>query len=127
MREKIAKLPKELSDVSIVAKIEGERFQHFFRVVYLLCFQFADRETADKINVQVTNAVLLLSQYNTRLSNEMEHRKKVAVMMRDFLQVQEELLTQAERNLEVSLVYFNIIQKKNKLTGISVSMYFLKL
>lgn len=81
VREKIAKLPKELSDVSIVAKIE-------------------DRETADKINVQVTNAVLLLSQYNTRLSNEMEHRKKVAVMMRDFLQAQEELLTQAERNLE---------------------------
>ncbi|XP_066261480.1 regulation of nuclear pre-mRNA domain-containing protein 1B [Euwallacea similis] len=81
VREKIANLPKELSDVSVVAKIE-------------------DKETAEKMNTQVTNAVLLLSQYNTRLSNEMEHRKKVAVMMRDFLQAQEELLAQAERNLE---------------------------
>lgn len=32
----------------------------------------------------------------------MEHRKKVAVMMRDFLHVQEELLVQAQHNLEVS-------------------------
>lgn len=53
------------------------------------------------------NAVLLLSQYNTRLSTEMEHRKKVAVMMRDFLQVQDELLAQAERCLEVS-IHFQI-------------------
>ncbi|KAL1502377.1 hypothetical protein ABEB36_007524 [Hypothenemus hampei] len=80
-REKIANLPKELSDVSEITKIE-------------------DRETAAKLNVQVTNAALLLSQYNTRLSNEMEHRKKVVVMMRDFLHAQDELLAQAERSLE---------------------------
>ncbi|XP_050306354.1 regulation of nuclear pre-mRNA domain-containing protein 1B [Anthonomus grandis grandis] len=81
VREKIANLPKELSDVSTIAKIE-------------------DRESAERLSAQVTNAVLLLSQYNTRLSTEMDHRKKVAVMMRDFLQVQEELLAQAERSLE---------------------------
>lgn len=81
VREKIANLPKELSEVSIISKIE-------------------DRETAEKLSLQVNNAVYLLSQYNTRLSTEMEHRKKVAVMMRNFLQVQDELLAQAERNLE---------------------------
>ncbi|ENN71434.1 hypothetical protein YQE_11853, partial [Dendroctonus ponderosae] len=85
VREKIANLPKELSDMSVVAKIEGK---------------VLNRETAEKLNVQVTNAVLLLSQYNTRLSSEMEHRKKVAIMMRDFLLAQDELLTQAERSLE---------------------------
>ncbi|XP_030752757.1 regulation of nuclear pre-mRNA domain-containing protein 1B [Sitophilus oryzae] len=81
VREKIAHLPKEVSDVAIISKIE-------------------DREAAEKLSNQVNSAVLLLSQYNTRLQTEMEHRKKVAVMMRDFLQVQDELLAQAERNLE---------------------------
>lgn len=31
----------------------------------------------------------------------MEHRKKVASMIREYLHAQEELLTQAEQNLEV--------------------------
>lgn len=47
-----------------------------------------------------------------RLAAEMEHRKKVAVMMREFLHVQEELLAQAERNLEVS---YTTPTKKTKL------------
>lgn len=105
VREKIANLPKELSDMSVVAKIEGKfnkyALVHGNNYVCILI----DRETAEKLNVQVTNAVLLLSQYNTRLSSEMEHRKKVAIMMRDFLLAQDELLTQAETNLEV--IQFN--------------------
>lgn len=80
-REKIANLPKELSEVSVIAKIE-------------------DRESAEKLISQVNEAVYLLGQYNTRLSNEMDHRKKVAIMMRDYMQAQDELLAQAERNLE---------------------------
>lgn len=63
---------------------------------------FLDKEAAEKLTSQVTDAVHLLDQYNKRLKIEMEHRKKVAVMMRDFLHVQEELLVQAQHNLEVS-------------------------
>ncbi|KAG5870074.1 hypothetical protein JTB14_008446 [Gonioctena quinquepunctata] len=81
VRERIAKLPREVSEVSLISKIE-------------------DKEAAEKLSLQVGEAVHLLSQYNNRLSAEMDHRKKVSVMMRDFLQVQEELLAQAERNLE---------------------------
>ncbi|CAH1989089.1 unnamed protein product [Acanthoscelides obtectus] len=81
VRERIAKLPREVSEVSLISKIE-------------------DKETAEKLSIQVMEAVHLLSQYNMRLSAEMEHRKKLAVMMQDFLHVQEELLAQAERNLE---------------------------
>ncbi|XP_060519889.1 regulation of nuclear pre-mRNA domain-containing protein 1B [Cylas formicarius] len=81
VREKIANLPREVSEVSLISKID-------------------DKEAAEKLAVQVKSAVLLLSQYNTRLQTEMEHRKKVAVMLKDFLQAQEELLAQAEHNLE---------------------------
>ncbi|KAJ8947372.1 hypothetical protein NQ314_008621 [Rhamnusium bicolor] len=84
VRERIAQLPREVSEVSLISKIE-------------------DKEAAEKLSVQVGEAVHLLSQYNMRLSAEMDHRKKVAIMMRDFLHVQEELLAQAERNLEVRM------------------------
>nr|CAI5838735.1 unnamed protein product [Callosobruchus analis] len=82
VRERIAKLPREVSEVSLISKID-------------------DKETAEKLSLQVIEAVHLLSQYNNRLSAEMEHRKKLAMMMRDFLHAQEELLVQAERSLEV--------------------------
>lgn len=48
----------------------------------------------------MNDAVQLLNDYNNRLSTEMDHRKKVSTMIRDFLQVQQELLAQAEQNLE---------------------------
>ncbi|CAG9856075.1 unnamed protein product [Phyllotreta striolata] len=81
VRERIAKLPREVSEVSLISKIE-------------------DKDAAEKLSAQVGEAVHLLTQYNNRLVLEMEHRKKVSVMMRDFLHVQEELLAQAERNCE---------------------------
>lgn len=100
VREKIANLPKEVSDVTIISKIEGKlRFANIEHNEYN--FYYIERDAADQLSAQVNSAVLLLSQYNTRLQTEMEQRKKVAVMMRDFLQAQEELLAQAERNLEV--------------------------
>lgn len=81
VRERIAQLPREVSEVSLISKIE-------------------DKEAAEKLNVQVNEAVVLLTQYNARLQAEMDHRKKVAIMMKDFIQLQEELLAQAEQNLE---------------------------
>jgi hypothetical protein len=62
----------------------------------------SDKEQAEKLSEQVNEAVTLLNEYNSRLGTEMEHRKKVSSMIRDFLQVQQELLAQAEQNLEVS-------------------------
>lgn len=51
---------------------------------------------------RVNDAVNLLNDYNNRLAVEVELRKKVTTMIRDFLVVQKELLEQAEQNLEVS-------------------------
>lgn len=48
--------------------------------------------------------MMLLNDYNERLAAEVEARRKVTTMLRDFLQAQKELLAQAEQNLEVSFL-----------------------
>lgn len=64
-----------------------------------------DRGSGEKLSQRVNDAVNLLTDYNSRLSVEVESRKKVTTMLRDFLQVQRELLAQAEQNLEVCIAY----------------------
>ncbi|KAK9871475.1 hypothetical protein WA026_012849 [Henosepilachna vigintioctopunctata] len=81
VRQRIAQLPKEVAEVSLLSKIE-------------------DKAEAEKLSIQVNEAVTLLNSYNERLSKEMDHRKKVSTMLRDFLELQQELLAQAEQNLE---------------------------
>lgn len=71
----------------------------------------------------MNEAVQLLNEYNTRLASEMEDRKKLATMLRDFHAEQKELLVQAEQRLEVSMVnnnkgmlkYLAVIQYRNLL------------
>ncbi|CAD7083034.1 unnamed protein product [Hermetia illucens] len=81
VRERIANLPPEISELSNLSKVE-------------------DKETAYKLIEQVNEAVQLLNDYNTRLAAEMEDRKKLTVMLRDFQAEQRELLVQAEQRLE---------------------------
>lgn len=50
---------------------------------------------------QVNEAVSLLADYNARLINEMSERKKVANLLRDFIQSQRGLLIQAENRSQV--------------------------
>lgn len=54
---------------------------------------------------QVNEAAQILHDYNTRLSNEMEERKKLTQMLKDFQTEQKELLVQAEQRLEVSIIF----------------------
>lgn len=53
---------------------------------------------------QVNEAAQMLHEYNTRLSNEMEERKKLTQMLKDFQAEQKELLIQAEQRLEVCVL-----------------------
>uniref|UniRef100_A0A1B0DJD6 Uncharacterized protein n=1 Tax=Phlebotomus papatasi TaxID=29031 RepID=A0A1B0DJD6_PHLPP len=82
VRERIANLPVELSEVSMLSKIE-------------------DKEAAHKLSREVNEALNLLNEYNARLCTEMEDRKKLQNMLKDFQQEQRELLAQAESRLEV--------------------------
>uniref|UniRef100_A0A6B2EIQ4 Putative regulator of nuclear mrna n=1 Tax=Phlebotomus kandelakii TaxID=1109342 RepID=A0A6B2EIQ4_9DIPT len=81
VRQRIANLPVELSEVSMLSKIE-------------------DKEAAHKLSRDVNDALNLLNEYNARLCTEMEDRKKLQNMLKDFQQEQRELLTQAESRLE---------------------------
>lgn len=56
---------------------------------------------AETLLRQVNEAVSLLSDYNSRLVNEMSERKKVSNLLKDFIQSQRGLLIQAENRLQV--------------------------
>lgn len=81
-REKITRLPPEVSSLDALNKLE-------------------DKEAAMKLQTKVNSAVQLLKDYNSRLSSEMNERNKLTVMLKDFQKEQQELLAQAEQRLGV--------------------------
>ncbi|KPJ08036.1 Regulation of nuclear pre-mRNA domain-containing protein 1B [Papilio machaon] len=81
VRERIASLPPEVSEVQLLSKL-------------------ADKEAALSLSTVVNSAVELLAEYNLRLTEELEKRRRVAGMLRDFAQAQRDLAKQAEARLE---------------------------
>lgn len=56
---------------------------------------------------QVGEAAGILNEYNARLSVEMEDRKKLTTMLKDFQTEQRELLAQAEQRFQVCIIFVN--------------------
>ncbi|XP_013403831.1 regulation of nuclear pre-mRNA domain-containing protein 1B isoform X2 [Lingula anatina] len=81
VRERIAALPPEVSDIAMLEKIK-------------------DRETVDRLSREVEDASLLLAEYNSRLSKELEERKHIAQMLKDFIAFQKDQLTESEKRLD---------------------------
>ncbi|XP_037499997.1 regulation of nuclear pre-mRNA domain-containing protein 1B isoform X1 [Rhipicephalus sanguineus] len=81
VRERIASLPPEVSDASLLEKIQ-------------------DRQAADRLSAQVEEACSLLAEYNSRLAQELEDRKQVSQMLASFTFHQRELMALAEQKLE---------------------------
>ncbi|XP_035204453.1 regulation of nuclear pre-mRNA domain-containing protein 1B-like [Stegodyphus dumicola] len=81
VREKIASLPPEVSDITLLEKIQS-------------------REAAEKLTKQVDEACAILADYNNRLSEELEDRKQVSKMLSDFTHAQREQVAIAERKVE---------------------------
>ncbi|XP_059163507.1 regulation of nuclear pre-mRNA domain-containing protein 1B-like isoform X2 [Physella acuta] len=81
VRERIAALPPEVSDISHLEKVQ-------------------DRESADRLSEKVDEAALLLNEYNRRLVAELEERKKVARMLRSFILSQQQQVKETEKNLQ---------------------------
>ncbi|XP_058834385.1 regulation of nuclear pre-mRNA domain-containing protein 1B [Topomyia yanbarensis] len=81
VRERIANLPPEVSELSALAKLE-------------------DKEAAMRLALKVNDAIKILNDYNARLASEMDDRKKLTTMLKDFQREQQELLTQAEQRLQ---------------------------
>jgi len=84
VREKIAKLPPSVSEVGRIAALNT----------------VSEGQT---LMVQVEEASGLLDDYNGRLQEELKDRKKVGVMLSEFLSAQRDLLAQAEERLELYL------------------------
>ncbi|KAJ6633866.1 Regulation of nuclear pre-mRNA domain-containing protein 1B [Pseudolycoriella hygida] len=81
VREQIANLPPEVSEVAMLSKLE-------------------DKEQAAKLVIQVNEAAKILNEYNARLSAEMEDRKRLTTMLKDFQAEQRDLLAQAEQRIQ---------------------------
>jgi len=84
VREKIAKLPPEVSEVGKIDSLKSAA------------------EAAALLG-QVGDASALLDNYNGRLQEELKDRKKVGSMISEFLSAQRDLLAQAEERLELYL------------------------
>ncbi|XP_029292466.1 regulation of nuclear pre-mRNA domain-containing protein 1B [Cottoperca gobio] len=81
VRQKIASLPQEVQDVSLLEKI-------------------GDKEAADKLSKTVDEACLLLAEYNGRLAAELEDRRQLARMLTEYINSQREALMEREKKLE---------------------------
>ena len=77
-------MPPEVSEVSLLANL-------------------SDRSAADQLSVAVNEAATLLTEYNTRLHAEMEDRRKLLIMLRDYTLAQKQLLQQAQTTLDVRI------------------------
>ncbi|XP_015684600.1 regulation of nuclear pre-mRNA domain-containing protein 1B [Protobothrops mucrosquamatus] len=81
VRQKIASLPQEVQDVSLLEKI-------------------TDKEAAERLSKTVDEACLLLAEYNGRLAAELEDRRQLARMLIEYTQTQKDVLTEKEKKLE---------------------------
>ncbi|KAM9295964.1 LOW QUALITY PROTEIN: regulation of nuclear pre-mRNA domain-containing protein 1B [Gastrophryne carolinensis] len=81
VRQKIASLPQEVQDVSLLEKI-------------------TDKEAAERLSKTVDEACLLLAEYNGRLAAELDDRRQLAKMLMEYTQSQKETLTSKEKKLE---------------------------
>ncbi|CDQ74610.1 unnamed protein product [Oncorhynchus mykiss] len=98
VRQKIASLPQEVQDVSLLEKI-------------------TDKEAADKLSKTVDEACLLLAEYNGRLAAELEDRRQLARMLTEYIGSQKEALTEREKKLEAS--FFVLQEYKQKLARVT--------
>ncbi|XP_022669806.1 regulation of nuclear pre-mRNA domain-containing protein 1B-like isoform X1 [Varroa destructor] len=82
VREKIASLPREVSDAALLQKVN-------------------DQHTLDSLRKQVEDACNLLNAYNGDLDKEITARGKLATILHDFRRYNAHKMREAEKELEV--------------------------
>ncbi|RWS03189.1 regulation of nuclear pre-mRNA domain-containing protein 1B-like isoform X3 [Dinothrombium tinctorium] len=97
IREKIASFPPEVSDSSLLEKIQ-------------------DKEAAERLSRQVEEACTLLADYNNRLTQELEDRKQISNMLATYLKNQRDLLASDEQKLS------EYKEKLRKITQVRVEL-----
>ncbi|ESN99499.1 hypothetical protein HELRODRAFT_84234 [Helobdella robusta] len=80
VRERIAAFPPEVSDANLLEKL-------------------SDTSEADALMKTVDEACAILTEYNSRLADEMSERKRIAKMLHNFIIYQKEALNDSEAKL----------------------------
>lgn len=113
IREQIANLPPAVSEVSELSKLQNKEaaaeLAKTVNMTFVHTTQSKEKNSSfvfALIVCQVDEAAQILHDYNMRLSVEMEDRKKLTAMLRDFQAEQKELLAQAEQRLEVIVSFY---------------------
>lgn len=91
VREKIAKLPPEISDASYVEKL-------------------TDKNEADALGKKVDEACEILDNYNRRLEQELEERKKISYKIAAYFRYQKQLQDKAQDTLNEFIERLNKIK-----------------
>lgn len=103
VREQIANLPPEVSEVAMLSKLEDKeqaaKLVAQVNEIVILRFHLFNIAGFEQVN----EAAKILHEYNNRLCAEMEDRKKLTTMLKDFQAEQRDLLAQAEQRLKVRL------------------------
>jgi regulator of Ty1 transposition protein 103 len=60
-----------------------------------------DRSAADRLAKTVEEACSLLANYNARLADELQERRRIARLLREFILLQKTLLAEDEKKVEV--------------------------
>ena len=97
IRERISKLPPEVSDLSLVEKIK-------------------DKRQMEQLSDQVEDAFRMLNEYNQRLTQELDDRKQVSVMLAAYHRYQRDRFASAEEKFnEYRERLRKVTQVKNEL------------
>ena len=92
IRERIAKLPPEVSDSNLIDKLK-------------------DKNEAEQLSKQVDEACIILNDYNGRLAKELDDRKKISFKLAAFCRYQKEIQLQAQKTLSEYVERLNKVKR----------------
>jgi len=63
-------------------------------------------EAAKKLKTQVDEACSMLTDYNSRLADELQERRRVAKMLKEYIIAQKQSMSESEKLLQVCWISF---------------------
>jgi regulator of Ty1 transposition protein 103 len=92
IRERIAKLPPEVSDINLLDKLK-------------------DKNEAEQLIKKVDEACVILKDYNDRLAKELNDREKISYKLAAFCRYQKEIQKQQQKELNQYIERLNKVKR----------------
>ena len=74
-----------------------------------ILFTVADVDAAKKLKAQVDEACSMLTDYNSRLADELQERRRVAKMLKEYIIAQKQMMSDSEKLLQVCCFCHSVI------------------